>query len=338
LGSAIAVTTSKTYYTGWRQWELYCGLVSAEIWQPSESLLVGFVSWLSLARENKPKGLSVSAMRCYLAAIKYFHSVYGHNIMDDYVVLEKVIRGYKRTRGVASKPMRPVTIALLKLIHPLVTNSYMSTLFWALLSLAVHGMFRSGELAPSSEKEAIRQEYPKWSDVTWLSDTHITIRLAASKTDPFKKGVRVHVFATLQPTCPVLALLQLHWMRPPHLPDSLIFSSLCGKPVLKSTFITILRTWIGRVEGIHHLGLESTAFNGHSLRRGGATSLALAGVPDTIIMAMGRWRSSSYRSYIDTPIGALKDAFRLYGSDHSNESELAAARTPFPPYEWDRQD
>ena len=37
----------------------------------------------------------------------------------------------------------------------------------------------------------------------------------------------------------------------------------------------------------------------HSFRRGGATALILAGVPDTAIMAHGRWSSQAYHAYFD---------------------------------------
>jgi hypothetical protein len=37
---------------------------------------------------------------------------------------------------------------------------------------------------------------------------------------------------------------------------------------------------------------------GHSMRSGGATALAIAGVPDNRIQAMGHWSSDAYQQYI----------------------------------------
>jgi hypothetical protein len=37
---------------------------------------------------------------------------------------------------------------------------------------------------------------------------------------------------------------------------------------------------------------------GHSLRSGGATALALMGVCDDLIQAIGRWASDTFRIYI----------------------------------------
>ena len=50
------------------------------------------------------------------------------------------------------------------------------------------------------------------------------------------------------------------------------------------------------------LGLNPDAFSGHSLRRGGATALFLAGVSEHWIAIHGRWRSNAYKLYIDIPI------------------------------------
>ena len=43
----------------------------------------------------------------------------------------------------------------------------------------------------------------------------------------------------------------------------------------------------------------------HSLRSGGAISLAINGVDHAIIMKMGRWSSNSYVKYIKSRIGEL---------------------------------
>ena len=46
------------------------------------------------------------------------------------------------------------------------------------------------------------------------------------------------------------------------------------------------------------LGLNPKFFSTHSLRIGGASALAAAGVPDYIIQTMGRWKSLAFLLYI----------------------------------------
>jgi hypothetical protein len=44
--------------------------------------------------------------------------------------------------------------------------------------------------------------------------------------------------------------------------------------------------------------LDPTRISSHSLRIGGASALAAAGVPDYIILDMGRWKSLAFLAYV----------------------------------------
>ena len=46
------------------------------------------------------------------------------------------------------------------------------------------------------------------------------------------------------------------------------------------------------------MGLDPTKFRTHSLRIGGASMLAAAGVPDYVIQTQGRWKSLAFLEYI----------------------------------------
>ena len=52
---------------------------------------------------------------------------------------------------------------------------------------------------------------------------------------------------------------------------------------------------------LEDLYLEKDCYNTHSFRIGAATSAWEAGIEDSQIMMLGRWRSSAYRNYIRTP-------------------------------------
>jgi hypothetical protein len=49
-------------------------------------------------------------------------------------------------------------------------------------------------------------------------------------------------------------------------------------------------------------------YNGISFRKGGASSLAAAGVPDRVIKAAGRWRSDCFQLYIRMQLSELQSA------------------------------
>ena len=47
-----------------------------------------------------------------------------------------------------------------------------------------------------------------------------------------------------------------------------------------------------------YFGLDLTRISSHSVRIGGASALAAAGVPDYIILDMGRWKSLAFLTHV----------------------------------------
>ena len=86
------------------------------------------------------------------------------------------------------------------------------------------------------------------------------------------------------------------------------------------------------------LGLESKDYAGHSMRRGGATSMAIRGVPVWIIKAIGNWRSDCFMRYIqlgEQYLCTLSTAMRR-SEPELRAKELDVARVASSePQEWD---
>ena len=57
-------------------------------------------------------------------------------------------------------------------------------------------------------------------------------------------------------------------------------------------------------------GLDASRYSFHSIRIGGATTLAAAGKPDHYIQKMGRWKSLTFLTYIHWAVSGMADALR----------------------------
>ena len=58
-------------------------------------------------------------------------------------------------------------------------------------------------------------------------------------------------------------------------------------------------------EALLQAGIDTTNFSGHSFRIGAASTAARAGLNDSFIQTLGRWKSSAFMAYIRTPVDDL---------------------------------
>ncbi len=127
------------------------------------------------------------------------------------------------------------------------------------------------------------------NSVVLLKD-RLQLVLPASKTDPFRQGVTIIVEATDGPTCAVKSVR--HLMEKFRFPGNSPLFRLQNSTFTRQFVTNTLRTSLAR------LGVEGN-YSGHSFRREAATSAKEAGLSDVEIQLLGRWKSNSYRFYID---------------------------------------
>jgi hypothetical protein len=104
-----------------------------------------------------------------------------------------LLRAVKRTQVKPDTvPRRPVTIALLKRLRPLLNlRTYADSLFWLIMVIGVRGLFRLGELLPKTKNDPHHNTI-MLSNFT-LSRDLLVIFLAASKTDQLREGVTIRL-------------------------------------------------------------------------------------------------------------------------------------------------
>ena len=135
-------------------------------------------------------------------------------------------------------------------------------------------------------------------------DNYFTLRLKASKTYPFRRGVSRSYFATEHSICPLQPMLSLMQTRmamaaQPHDP---LFITLAGTPLTRAFVIDKLKILLSK------LGYNPALYSGHSFRIGAATTAAAANIPDHMIRTLGRWTYDCYCRYIRTSHESLQQA------------------------------
>jgi hypothetical protein len=107
------------------------------------------------------------------------------------------------------------------------------------------------------------------------------------------------------PSCPLVALQGLYavyvkrYGKPPAAADSLFV--LENKEVLtRAGLATVLK------QAAVACGVAASRVATHSLRRGGASAYAAAGVPDADVQRFGRWTSDGYKRYVTTHADMMK--------------------------------
>ena len=175
------------------------------------------------------------------------------------------------------------------------------------------GLFRGGELelAYKGPKHGVL----KRSDVTWLDDMIIN-HLAESMTDIERKGVGGRVYKNSSLVCPYTRLRTAWDHAPLKHGDAPLFQLPSGLPIS----YTFMLAWIKTMMAL--LGVPASRVGLHSFRIGGATSLAMLGVPAHIIKIFGRWESLAYQLYVQTPDASLRAYMELMAQASAKGSSL----------------
>ena len=99
------------------------------------------------------------------------------------------------------------------------------------------------------------------------SPTIIMVRIKASKTDPFRRGVDLYLGKTGSDICPVSAMLRYLCVRGTS--PGLLFHFSDGRLLIRQRFVEALR------HGLKEAGMDQQLCCGHSLRIGAVTTAYL---------------------------------------------------------------
>ena len=256
--------------------------------------------WMADAAQRH---IRFSSIRVYLHGIATSHVELGHaNPIIDKPVIWRLLKGIKRTQGAGVTAQRlPMTTALLTKLEP---HQKLLTLeglcIRAAMCAGTCGLLRSGEFAHRNRHSAppLRRHlsFHKSDDSlvpedSWRSATYMKLRVTKSKTDPFRVGTDVVVSNDKA----IAAMCDYLQRRGRVEADDYLFT-LDRRNCLTVTQLVHQTQALLNAASV----INARLYKGHSFRKGGATSLHEAGMPDSLIRTMGRWKSFAFATYVHT--------------------------------------
>lgn len=267
-------------------------------------------------------------MKLYLAGIKSYQLDVGLecSVFSD-PQLERTIQGIKRDHREPDRRARmPLTRPLLlQLLTSLNTTDYNHLVLKAAFTLAFAAFLRVGEFTYKAADTASGPSFPSWfltkSSVRLIGATHMELTLPSSKTDPFRKGIKLTIAASHDSGCPVRAMTTFLTADTHRHQLSPLF---CIGQVAQLPFT---REYV--VERLQQLaiaaGLGLGPWKGHSSRRGAAAWAAEVGISEREIQTLGQWRSDAYKAYIQYSQEEQVSLSHRFQVNHPQQRQRSAA-------------
>jgi hypothetical protein len=287
LGFSIDVSTHSAYTSSLNSYITFCKRHGFPI-DPTEETLSFFVVYMSTF-------IKPSSVNSYLSGIcrqlePFFPDVRAHRKS---MLVSRTLTGCLRRFGTPTTRKDPLmvmdlrhVITHLRLI-PDHGNAHDDLLFIAQILTGFTALLRLGELVlPDSAALHNYRKVSRRHTVKMVED-HFTFFLPGHKADRFYEGNTI-VVKRLADSPDPLTHFQSYLKSRDHLfpYNAHLWLRSTGLVPTRRWFISRLREYFPRT------------IAGQSMRAGGATALAEAGVPSNVIQAVGRWASTSYQIYI----------------------------------------
>lgn len=283
LGLSIDISSSDTYSSALNSYLTFCNTHNIPI-EPTPDTLSFFTVYM--CAHIKP-----SSVNSYLSGIVNLLEAHFPDVRKNRngPLVSKTLAGSMRRWGTPVKRKLPLAKHhLLQVINTLKSDpTYDDILFTAMLLTGFHALLRLGEMT-FPDKVAMRN-YRKISlrPSVSISENKYSFFLPSHKGDAFFEGNTIIIQRLPTDTDPMrafIAYLKKRDQKFPFNPELWLRNS--GSVPTRAWFMLRLRRFF------------PAEIAGQSMRAGGATSLAEAGVLPSVIQAIGRWASNTFQIYI----------------------------------------
>ena len=298
VSNSVAPSTARVYSSAQNKYLSFCSRINSPPLPLQEHLLCRYVAFLV------DSGLKHSSIKGYLSALRRMQIVggMGDPFAVSWPLLECTLKGIKMqqaknvdSRAKSRLPITPSLLCSLRCFWEKDRHDPDNIMLWAACCTCFFGFLRSGEVTVPSWKAYDAQCHLSTGDVMLVGSPPRAIEVAikASKTDPFRKGVKVFLGRTDNHLCPVAAVAAYMAVRGNT--SGPFFMLKNGRPLSRETLVRKLREALGST------GVDVSCYSGHSFRIGAATTAASVGIEDSLIKTLGRWESAAYLLYVRVP-------------------------------------
>ena len=264
--ASVAPATARAYQGAWRLFRTWCASLSFEPLPAAPEVVALFIS------HRAAQGRKVSTITSDLAAIRQSHLSAGLDSPTGTLPVTTIMKGIRRTHGVAQASKRPILIADLRRMSHALPEGTRGLRDRAVLVVGFAGAFRRSELVALNVQDV--EEDPEGSG--------LVVTLRRSKTDQEGKGRQVGLPYGSDPlTCPVRTLRA--WMHHAGIIQGPLFRSLDRGGNLTDGRMSARAVARATKRAARAVGIDPARVAGHSLRSGFCTSAARAGAQERVI-------------------------------------------------------
>ena len=284
-----ADSTTKKYLGAFRRWKQWALKHGAKSFPVDGKYLALYLQYIGETSGSK------SAVEEAVHAIAWIHSAAGVNSPTSSPFITIILEGLHRSLARPVTKKAPVNIEMLAAMvddtrkNETLSNVRLSTV----CLLAFAGFLRFDEISKLCP-----------IDLT-IDEDKLIIKIRSSKTDQWRKGNEVVISRMGSATCPVGMLERYLSLGKINLDDRrYLFRGITktknGESLRVSGSLTYSRLRELLRTKLAQLGYDPDKFGIHSLRAGGATRAANAGIPDRLFKRHGRWKSETAKDgYIE---------------------------------------
>jgi integrase len=264
LKASVADNTVRAYKSDWAQFTAWCESHGLDRLPAAPGTVCLYLT--DMAANHKP-----STIERRLSAISEAHKHAGYPPPTKQPEVRKVLKGIRRTLGIAQSKKAPVRAEHLREIAPQLTDSLQGLRDRALLLVGYSGGFRRSELTGLDV-----------SDLAF-SVEGLAITVRHSKTDQEGRGhVKELGYCARQVICPIRSLQE--WLERAGISSGPVFRPIDKGERVKPTRLSDKSVSLIIKRLAPAFGADPAEVGGHSLRAGFVTDHYRRGTPEAVIM------------------------------------------------------